>query len=288
MLLTCRHYYTCPRQRHVSPYRRCTSDEQPNYDWRATKWWLTKCKQCMTVHELRSTEIRNDDQWLAATHHLSTLRWTYTQCRCDHESVWVSTSFPIDLCTKSGQYYTYPIRLSVVSFVKKRARNHVQPFQSSNAGRKHVQGVTELEKYDKVQKWLKVLDLIVHSSITSQLYTDIQNFPILEKTEANEIPEAPVFRPHAAPLLPVQNPSETSIIYINSVICVSDRVLVKKKRVQKKFHIYNRERILKRSGKNDIVGSCADFLTPKDIFAADMYCHNTCFSKYIHLSSLKS
>lgn len=86
--------------------------------------------------------------------------------------------------------------------------------------------------------------------------------------------------------------SNVNPIYISCALCASNRVRVKGQRVREKVRICTAESASKffnamQAKQDDVFGRCADLLTPEDVFAADIHCHNTSFTRYDHLQSEK-
>ena len=173
------------------------------------------------------------------------------------------------------------------------------PLHSGETGRKRVREVAEL-KDDIVHKRLKALELDCafkyHNTYACyKQYTDIRNLTSMSKEP--EVPDETTILPEEthnpstrSSCAPRPGPStNVNPIYIDCAICGSDRVRVKGKRVRKKFRICNQESALKflnamRSKKDDVFVRCADLNTPENIFAADIYCHTTCFMQYTYMS----
>jgi hypothetical protein len=167
---------------------------------------------------------------------------------------------------------------------------------SGETGRKRVWEAAEL-KDDIVKKRLKALgpDATFRYHNTNacyKKYTDIRNLPsIPESKEQDDIPEneeslqSPSTRSTNAPR---PGPS-TNInpIHINCVICGNDRVRVQGERIREKYRISSHDKALNfievmHSKRDEVFVRCADLTTPEHIFAADIYCHKTCFIQYVH------
>ena len=170
-----------------------------------------------------------------------------------------------------------------------------ESLHSGGNGRKRVCDVAVL-KDDIVNKRLKILGpnstFKYHNTYTCyKRYTDIRNLPpILEEPEVsfetNELLEAPTSLPTGSTGSP-RSRSSTNVHpdYIKYAICGFDREW---KRARENFRICSHESAKKcldamTSRKDDVFVRCADLNTPESIFAADIYCHKTCFTQYVHL-----
>ena len=82
--------------------------------------------------------------------------------------------------------------------------------------------------------------------------------------------------------------SNVDSVYAKCTICGNDRIQVKGKRMRNKFRICQEESALKflaamKVREDDISVKCADSDTADKGFAADVYCHRLCCSKYVTL-----
>ena len=94
--------------------------------------------------------------------------------------------------------------------------------------------------------------------------------------------------PRPAPSMPLDLHSD----YRKCVICGNERAWEKRKGklVREKFRLCEFESSNKflnamNFHKDDVLSRCADLSCPEDVYAADLYCHVSCFKQYVFKST---
>jgi len=181
-----------------------------------------------------------------------------------------------------------------------------EPLHGGATGRKRVRDVAEV-KDDDVNKRLKILgpdfEFKYHNTYSCyKKYTDVRNRstssnePAADEATEEVLSDSTIHKTSTrSSTMPRPGPRTTvNSIYTECVICACDRVWVKTRgeQVREKFRLCKFESAHKfldaiRYRKDDVYIRCADLDSPEDVYAADLYCHASCFKQYVSKSDQK-
>ena len=214
-----------------------------------------------------------------------------------------------DVSLAQGLCLTCPTSSTSIPFdpnkciICQKPESQREPMSGGIVGRKKVREVAE-RRNDNVHMRLKHLisDFEFKYNNTYDCYkkyTDVRNLHNLAKDyliegESESEPGTLIKTESRKPstrssITPREAPSNNvDSKYRDCAICGCDRVSIKQRRIREKNRICEPDRANKflsaiHHKKDDVYIRCADLETPEDVYAADLYCHDVCFKRYIYI-----